>query len=359
MLGMPVLIVALIGSSLPLLYSEESSHAQSFQQKKMPAYMKGKRRLRVMTFNVENLFDTKHDTGKLDFAYLPRKVKDKSDKIKRMCHKMGYGKKKCLYLDWNRKKLKRKMHNLAKAVIANGYPDIIILQEVENRSVLKELRDKYLPKYIEVVLVEGDDRRGVDVAMLSKLPLVRPPQAHTIPFRPQKDTRPILEAHFRLPDKKVIRVFAFHFPSLFLETRYRAISINYLRKVMSRDDHNLIIAGGDSNVKKSEENLWQKYAKGFVVTNQLGVRGNGSHFYKGKWNLFDVIVFKDTMVSGKASNIAGWRYRNNSARVANAYRKQYKYNKKGQKIPRAFRYPKFNGVSDHFPVMVTLEKVRQ
>ena len=51
--------------------------------------------------------------------------------------------------------------------------DVIALQEVENRGVLEEFNTTALAdlNYREVVLFEGNDERGIDVAVLSRLPI--------------------------------------------------------------------------------------------------------------------------------------------------------------------------------------------
>lgn len=50
--------------------------------------------------------------------------------------------------------------------------DVVCLQEVENRFALEEFVRAYLPDAgYEVVLVEGNDGRGIDVALLSRLPV--------------------------------------------------------------------------------------------------------------------------------------------------------------------------------------------
>ncbi len=50
--------------------------------------------------------------------------------------------------------------------------DVVCLQEVENRFALEEFVAAYLPDSgYEVVLIEGNDGRGVDVALLSRLPV--------------------------------------------------------------------------------------------------------------------------------------------------------------------------------------------
>lgn len=50
--------------------------------------------------------------------------------------------------------------------------DVVCLQEVENRFALEEFVRAYLPDSgYQVVLVEGNDDRGIDVALLSRLPI--------------------------------------------------------------------------------------------------------------------------------------------------------------------------------------------
>ena len=60
---------------------------------------------------------------------------------------------------------------LARNIERSG-ADIFTLQEVENQQVLQDFLNDYLPgKFSEVVLVEGNDRRGIDVAVISRFPI--------------------------------------------------------------------------------------------------------------------------------------------------------------------------------------------
>ena len=59
------------------------------------------------------------------------------------------------------------------AVIINMNADVIALQEVESRGVLRKFKWGFLKdlNYDDPVLFEGDDMRGIDVALLSRLPV--------------------------------------------------------------------------------------------------------------------------------------------------------------------------------------------
>ncbi|MFN4149384.1 MAG: endonuclease/exonuclease/phosphatase family protein [Candidatus Sericytochromatia bacterium] len=52
-------------------------------------------------------------------------------------------------------------------------PDVIAMQEVESKSTLSGFLNKYVPELgYKVVLIEGNDERGIDVALITKLDIV-------------------------------------------------------------------------------------------------------------------------------------------------------------------------------------------
>src|SRR5690606_7311249 len=117
-------------------------------------------------------------------TYLP--LADKSSpKHRTKCHGTSndYYKQQCLEVDWNDKKIEMKLKRVADVIMQEGTaPDILIMEEVENLNILERLRANHLAKagYKEAILIEGPDERGIDVAMLSKLPLASPPKLHEI-----------------------------------------------------------------------------------------------------------------------------------------------------------------------------------
>ena len=69
--------------------------------------------LSIMTYNVENLFDTLDDEGKDDKAYLPLAQKQSEEHVK-ACNKVKVKKwrNECLYFDWTEDAKNKKLANI-------------------------------------------------------------------------------------------------------------------------------------------------------------------------------------------------------------------------------------------------------
>lgn len=99
--------------------------------------------VKVATFNVHNFFDDKDDPSHADEVLSAQEVSSKLTQL-----------------------------GVALKLIA---ADVIALQEVENREVLDRLVKEHLSNlgYAHVHLQPGNDPRGINVAVLSRYPLVR------------------------------------------------------------------------------------------------------------------------------------------------------------------------------------------
>ncbi len=96
--------------------------------------------LRVASFNVLNLFDNHDDPYHIDEGTSPKSA--------------------------------FQMLRLAKTMDALD-ADVLALQEVENRGILKRLNLVLKKPYPYLELIEGNDPRGIDVALLSRFPILR------------------------------------------------------------------------------------------------------------------------------------------------------------------------------------------
>lgn len=310
-----------------------------------------KQELTIMTYNFENLFDTEDDPLKDDEAYLPFEYKKNNSKIKSKCQKISNPswRRECLHLDWSPKALKSKMNRLSDVILKSHNwvgPDLLIVQEVENLSVLEKLRSEYLSKHYPypAILIEGPDERGIDVGIISKLPLNTKPKLHPV------TTRGILEAEFKLPDETLLTVFAVHFPSQRAPFKNRRFALDQLKAfMMSVNKKNLVIAAGDMNLTHYElkkHDPFKIFKSQFLVSHQEGCfECKGSHYYapKKSWSFLDVILV--------SQNHPVWKLNKKSISVFN--QSLYQTNKYG--VPEKFNLGKKQiGVSDHWPLKLNL-----
>ena len=306
----------------------------------------------VMTLNVDNLFDTIDDEGKDDKAYLPIEAKQ-SDKHKRSCNsiRVKSWKNECLYLDWDEDNKNSKLSNLVSSIISydQSGPDILALQEVENMNILNQLYKLLKPYgYSEIQLLEGNDYRGIDTAIISKFKSLDA-RLHYITFTGEfenKDTRPILDITLDVNGKK-LKIYNVHFPSGFHDVSMRLDSLNALQKLLK--SHNYpSVALGDFNVNTTEDSKLRIYEAQENVWSVAHLKGcdncKGSYYYNylKKWEFLDsIFLSKDRGISYMFDSIDVHRT------IYNAYEDTGK--------PRDFNPKTKKGVSDHLPVVAKIK----
>ncbi len=95
------------------------------------------------------------------------------------------------------------------AVLRTLNPDVAVLQEVENETVLRDLAGRVGEGYSAVTLVEGNDFRGIDIGAFSKIPfdavVSHKDDSFSIPGgAPETFTRDCPEFHITHAGKKII-----------------------------------------------------------------------------------------------------------------------------------------------------------
>lgn len=146
--------------------------------------------VRLMSWNIENFFDELDDPNSRDEVTSPSFVTpDRQQRVADVIHALN--------------------------------PDVLCLQEVENRPLLEKFNQAYLADLgYQVILFEGNDNRGIDVAMLSRLPIESVTSYRHLRFadakgREQKFRRDLLRVH--LGGKLNADVFVVHLKSQFGE----------------------------------------------------------------------------------------------------------------------------------------------
>jgi len=306
----------------------------------------------LMTYNVENLFDTKDDMGKDDKAFLPASFK-KNAYHKGHCRGIEVKKwrDECLYLDWSEVAKAKKISNIAKVVSSydSDGADIVAFQEIENINVLKDLFKALKPfGYLDFVLLEGKDYRGIDSAIISKFP-IKHSKLHFIKFSPgfpTKDTRPILETQIDLSGK-ILRVYSVHFPAPFLDSVMRNDAFNSLESLLNSHD-DPAVAMGDFNVTSEEElelSTFQQQSDIWQVSHREGCEEcRGTYYYEPKddWSFLDVILAsKGREISFTDNSIGVLINETNSLKDSGR--------------PKGFDAISMDGVSDHFPVIAKVK----
>lgn len=322
----------------------------------LPTVLGAQNRFRVMEYNVENLFDTQHDTLKHDDEYLPGGMRG-----------------------WNYARYQQKLTHIGQVVVAVGEwtpPALIALCEIENRHCLIDLvRYSHLQQLnYQIIHYESDDARGVDVALLYQHhffhPIASRPIRFTLPSG--KATRDILYACGTLPSGDTLHLFINHFPSrlggelesepnrLFAAARLREA----VDSVQNTDSAALILIMGDFNDYPDNRSMRQVLGAAPVgdslavnqlynLTYALHEQGEiGSYRHDGQWGMLDQIVVSGALLAGtKRTAITADGVRVFAPDWLLEDDKPF-----GKKPFRTYIGLKFNGgYSDHLPVFFDLQ----
>jgi endonuclease/exonuclease/phosphatase family metal-dependent hydrolase len=333
--------------------------------------------LSVMAYNVENLFDTVKDPN-TDFTFLPLEQKKQDPEVQSYCARQkGFYQNLCYNLDWSEStldiKLNRIKNTIESATTDFTGPDIVILEEVENMRVLEMLQNKLQSSNYQYFLLQGSDRRGINIGVLTKLPLAKDPQLHTIPFERSEDgkvfqSRGIFEVAVKLPNQQTLHIFGVHFPSQSNPHSYRRQAALELNRLMKSRPHGYVLAGGDFNTIKAEaQNIPRLYedvlGREWLVSHIDSCKNClGTHFFqqrdpvngelKGGWDFLDALLFPKSWLE-PSSEI---RLKKTSIQVVTAGRYQSVLDPRSrQRIPARFEPREPVGVSDHFPIYAEFE----
>jgi len=311
--------------------------------------------VRVLFWNVENLYDPFDDTTKIDEEFTGNGVKR-----------------------WNYSKFRVKLNRLSKTILAAGAwepPDLVGLCEIENLYVLKKLVYETPLKSFNYGIIHHDspDLRGVDVALLYRKARFTVLGSRSLrirfPFDTLSQTREILAVKGLLLGKDTLHVFVNHWPSRRGGEEVSRPRRNWVAgilrsqtdSILSRDSVASILIMGDFNDEPFDESLRQTLGAGDpenpgkskLVNLMLPLAGkDGTHKFQGHWGLLDQFVVSARMVSGKG------RIKTSAGRVK-IFRPDFllenDYRYFGDKPMRTYSGPRYlGGFSDHLPVLLTL-----
>lgn len=326
----------------------------------------------IAFYNLENLFDTIHDEGKNDYEYLPEGG-----------------------MHWTPLKYEHKLHNMAYAISQFGLDKsplgaiCVGVAEVENIRCLEDLvkQPEIADRHYKPILLEGPDRRGVDVGFLYNpayfTPVGKPVgyelKAHYADGGVVRSRLQLLVSGYLKDDKGLVRdkihILVCHWPSRYggeeasRATRDTAAMLakHIADSIQMKDPKAKVIIMGDLNDDPSNhscaEVLGAKMKREDVEDGgyfnclwRIFDKGTGSLAYNGSWNFFDqIIISKPTFVDKPSSD--RWTYWKGEI-----FNKPFLTQQEGKDKGTPLRTHKGgvwqNGYSDHYPSMIYLVKLR-
>ena len=334
----------------------------------------------VLSYNVENFFDTQKDQGKNDWTFLPSKFSGKKEE----CDKIGYWRYKeaCHEIDWTEEKLALKLTQIKKYVSSlKVKPTFIGLSEIENEAVVGQIAKAL--GYKKFVVTNSPDKRGIDVALLFNESIdlkLTSKKEHLLKdkYFKKKPTRNILEVEFLLNNRDKLSLFVNHWPSLGNPTSTRIVAAKELKKRMlalNKKGHYLIALGDFNTIPENNPRPFEDIllmGTGFLDVHELFMSDRnipkdlkkefplGTYFYAPKmsWNRLDRMIINKRLNDGKKLELVKKSYSIHNPSFSTS---EYRYEKGANKgsiikgIPFAYDH-KTNqkrkaGYSDHFGIV--------
>ena len=332
---------------------------------------------RVVSWNIENLFDTHHDSLKNDHEYLPDAIRH-----------------------WNYSRYKKKLADVARVITALGEwnpPALVGLCEVENDTVLRDLTRRSPLKELSYryVMTNSPDLRGIDVALLYQRDLFKLLSSRSIsipPFKQHRPTRDLLHVSGLLLAGDTLDVFVCHFPSRSGGAKesepYRLYVAHILRtevdSIMNIRSHPQAIIMGDFNDYPTNQSILKilKAEAPPVKTNDLASttdsanastvtpsslklyhllarkaksKNFGSYKFRGEWGLLDHLIVSGTLLN-QSNHFFTSEEKANVCLLPFLLKDDEKY---GDKEPfRTYKGMKYQGgISDHLPISTDFELI--
>ncbi|MCK9424024.1 MAG: hypothetical protein M0Q38_15675 [Bacteroidales bacterium] len=343
--------------------------------------------VRIVFWNVENLYDPYDDSTKLDDEFTSRGA-----------------------MHWTFSKFRIKLNHVAKTLLSIGgweAPVIVGMCEVENRYVMNKLIYETPLKAWKYKFIhhESPDLRGVDVALLYRPDRFKPIFSRSVsirfPFDTLSQTREILLVQGILSGNDTLTLFVNHWPSRRGGTLESQPRRNYVASVLrclidsiqmntrglqpeaknnfqpSIIKHNASVPGGTtcklSNILIMGDFNDEPYSESLLEL--LGARSDsamagdcdlvnlmapktsreGSHKFRGQWSILDQFIISKTLLLGKNGLLVNYQ-------DAHIYKAGFLLNEDpayfGDKPSRTYVGPRYTGgFSDHLPVYLDIRNI--
>ena len=285
--------------------------------------------MRIVSYNVENLFDTKHDTLKNDSSFLPEG----------MHH-------------WTYRRYQTKIDRIAQVLVnIGGWESVPLvgLCEVENARCLRNLCYKLRRFHYKYVHYDSPDERGVDVALLYDSTRLSILNRRALSLSLDGDaTRDILYVSALYEQRDTVHVMMCHLPSQlggasntdWKRQRAKSLIQSQIDSILLLQPSANIVVMGDMNTPAQDDltgmtNLMLPIQKA----------GQGTHKYQGIWTCLDQFYVSQSIALKATATIFSPRW------LLEEDTKYLDY--KPHRTYIGYRYN--DGYSDHLPIVLTMD----
>ena len=227
--------------------------------------------LTMISYNVENLFDSQHDTLKNDYSFLPDGDHH-----------------------WTYHKYQTKLDRIAQVVVnISGWESaaLVGLCEVENARCLRDLCSRLKRFHYRYVHYESEDERGIDVALLYDSTKVKVLDSRPLRVDLNEDnTRDILYVKALLHERDTMYAMVCHLPSRmgggaateWKRLKAKQVIQQQIDSILHQQPQANIVVMGDMN--DEAKNDLSGMSNQMVALEQVG---QGTHKYQGVWSCLD------------------------------------------------------------------------
>ena len=292
------------------------------------AFILNSQSMKIMTYNVENLFDTQHDSLKNDKEYLPNSE-----------------------LRWTNDRFYEKLHEVMQVIVGLGednLPLLVGLCEVENARCLRNVCYKLRRFHYKYVHYESLDERGVDVALLYDSTKIQVLDSQPLKIDLNGDpTRDILYVSILYQQLDTIHLMLCHLPSQlggatnteWKRQQAKALIQSQIDSILLLQPSAKIVIMGDMNTVPQDDLIGM--CNMMIPIQKLG---QGTHKYQGIWTCLDQFYISPSLFTQSTATIFSpqWLLEEDTKYLDHKPRRTY------------VGYQYHDGYSDHLPIVLHL-----
>ena len=289
--------------------------------------------VRIISYNVENLFDCQHDSLKNDYSFLPTGTHH-----------------------WTYPRYQTKLYHIAQIIVnISGWESspLVGLCEVENARCLRDLCYRLRCFHYRFIHYDSPDERGIDVALLYDSTKVQILNSKAISIPLVDDfTRDVLYACCLIHQQDTIHTMVCHLPSQLggsantehKRTLAKQVIQHHIDSILYINPQANIVVMGDMNQKpvndlNSMNNMMLEFEQ-----QQLG-----THKFQGIWTCLDQFYVSTAIYPHATTEIFApdWILEEDTKYLDVQPKRTY------------ISYHYHGGYSDHLPIVLNIKTARQ